>query len=185
MPKEGEQEPQRPFRWRTAGNGSRNVADALDPVLRQQEHHLRQSKTSADPKSSNPHEPKALEPRLTPAQQQRREEMQAQYAQVQGLYEQGESLHTIAKNLGIDSNALRYGCRTISPGPQRKVEVDASQEKPVSTPICHTSTNAGKLVARTGCSYGERYAHEATLGQLEVADHILLSCVKRLKHCFR
>ena len=86
----------------------RNIADALNPVLRQQEQLLRQPKTSADPKASNPHEPKALEPPLTPAQQQRREEMQAQYAQVQSLYEQGESLHTIAKKLGIDSNALRY-----------------------------------------------------------------------------
>lgn len=86
----------------------RNVADALDPVLRRQEQLWRQSKASVGTQEQKKQEPKPLEPRLTPAKQQRREEMQGQYAQVQSLYEQGQSLHEIAKHLGIDTNALRY-----------------------------------------------------------------------------
>jgi transposase len=91
----------------------RNIADALDPVLRRQVQLWKRAKAAAgtqEPRKQEPRkqEPKLLEPRLTPVKQQRREEMQGQYAQVQSLYEQGQSLHEIAKHLGIDTNALRY-----------------------------------------------------------------------------
>lgn len=86
----------------------RNVADALDSVLRRQEQLWKPSKASAGIQEPKKQEPKPLEPRLTPAKRQRREERQGQYVQVQSLYEQGQSLHEIAKNLGIDTNALRY-----------------------------------------------------------------------------
>ena len=84
-----------------------NVADALDPVLRRQERHLKQAKNTTD-NQGQMQEPAALELRLTPTQQQRREHLQEHYAQVQSLYEQGHSLHEITKMVGIDTNTLRY-----------------------------------------------------------------------------
>ena len=86
----------------------RNIADALDPVLRRQVQLWKRAKAAAGTQEPRKQEPKPLEPRLTPAKQQRREEMQGQYAQVQSLYEQGQSLQEIAKHLGIDTNAPRY-----------------------------------------------------------------------------
>ena len=84
-----------------------NVANALDPVLRRQERHLKQPKNTTDNQGQK-QEPAALELRLTPTQQQRREHLQEHYAQVQSLYEQGHSLHEITKMVGIDTNTLRY-----------------------------------------------------------------------------
>ncbi len=106
-PKEGEQEPQRPFRWRTAGTCWRLVAEALDPVLRRQERRFKEPKPTTKTQDHK-QDPAGLELRLTPAQPHRREDLQEHYAQVQSLYEQGHSLREIARTLGIESNTLRY-----------------------------------------------------------------------------
>jgi hypothetical protein len=84
-----------------------NVAEALDPVLRRQERLFKQSKKITENQGQKPRAA-ALELRLTPAQQHRREHLQEHYAQVQSLYEQGHSLREIAKTVGIDTNTLRY-----------------------------------------------------------------------------
>jgi transposase len=90
-------------RWHLLGN----VAEALDPVLRRQERLFKQSKKITENQGQKPRAA-ALELRLTPAQQHRREHLQDHYAQVQSLYEQGHSLREIAKTVGIDTNTLRY-----------------------------------------------------------------------------
>lgn len=81
-----------------------NVAEALDPVLRRLQRSLKPSRSAEgqEKKSSKP------ELHLTPAQQERREQLQISYRRVQPLYEQGRSLREIAKMVGIDTNTLRY-----------------------------------------------------------------------------
>jgi hypothetical protein len=73
--------------------------------LRRHERSLAPAKKTAKGRGQGKQLP---ELRLTVAQQHRREQLQASYRRVQGLYEQGHNLREIAKMVGIDTNTLRY-----------------------------------------------------------------------------
>jgi hypothetical protein len=85
----------------------RNLADALDGFLRRQAP-FQKSSRKASGNQAQKRKPGPPHLRLTPAQHQRREHLHERFQQVQGLYEQGQSLREIARSLEIDTNTLRY-----------------------------------------------------------------------------
>jgi transposase len=85
----------------------RNLADTLDVILRRQAAFYKPSRKAAGSRAQK-HKPGPPQLRLTPAQQQRRENLHERFRQVQGFYEQGRSLREIARSLQIDTNTLRY-----------------------------------------------------------------------------
>lgn len=107
----------------------RNLAVTLDAILRRQAPFQRLSRKTV---GSRVHKHKLGPPnlRLTPTQQRRREHQHERFGQIQGLYEQGRSLREIAGSVEIDTNTLRYGCRTASHGPRLNLIGDAKQEMP-------------------------------------------------------
>jgi transposase len=65
-----------------------NLATALDPIVRRQIRTLKRSKKT-EGKQEPAKKPSAPELRLSPAQRQRREDLQEKFRLVQSLYEQG------------------------------------------------------------------------------------------------
>ncbi len=88
----------------------RNLAETLELLLR---HHRsqRQPKARVAKQSRQDGRGSGPQARLTPAQQQRREQRQARYLQVHALYEQGWSLQAIAYEVGIDRGTVAYFVR--------------------------------------------------------------------------
>ena len=83
-----------------------NLAEALEQTLKR----LLALQPKREPKPDPQLQPVPISAdlHLRPFQQQRREEVHESYLQVQQLYEQGQSLRSIAKTVGIDTNTLRY-----------------------------------------------------------------------------
>ena len=105
----------------------RNLADTLDAFLRRQAPFQKSARKSAESKGQK-NKPATPDLRLTPAQQERREQVRESFTRVQSLYEQGHSLREIANVVHLDTNTLRYGCRRANHGPEFKLIGDATQE---------------------------------------------------------
>ena len=84
-----------------------NLADTLDAILRRQAAFQKSSRKTAGSRVQK-NRPVTADLRLTPTQQERREQMRERFARVQSLYEQGQSLQEIARVVEIDTNTLRY-----------------------------------------------------------------------------
>jgi transposase len=86
----------------------KNLSDTLERLLLQHAFARERKARGRPPKDGQAARPAA---RLTPAQQQRREQRQARYAQVRALHEQGWSLQAIAHEVGIDRGTVAYFVR--------------------------------------------------------------------------
>jgi transposase len=84
-----------------------NLADTLDAILRRQAPFQKSARKTAESKGQK-NKPATPDLRLTPAQQERREQVRESFARVQSLYEQGYSLREIANVVHIDTKTLRY-----------------------------------------------------------------------------
>ncbi len=84
-----------------------NLASALEPVVRRLGRSLK-PKSTTESKKGQANNSSASELRLTFVHEPRREQMRERFEQVQGLYQQGQSLSQIARIVQIDTNTLRY-----------------------------------------------------------------------------